>query len=89
MNYIHFGIFLFIALISKIKTKEEIKFLSDDTLLDYDMYVMSIQWGPTLCLESEICKRKIDSIEKNIFTLHGLWPNNSNGKKMMKCNEEK
>lgn len=30
---------------------------------------------------------KIESIPKNIFTIHGLWPEHSSGEHMVKCNE--
>jgi ribonuclease I len=54
---------------------------------DYDMYVFSVQWGATLChSNSHNCADRLQSIPKNIFTLHGLWPNLSNGHKMDKCN---
>jgi ribonuclease T2 len=54
---------------------------------DYDMYVFSIQWGPTLCEDNQECKDKIKSIPKNIFTLHGLWPSYRNGKMIEECNK--
>lgn len=75
------------------KNSENLKFLSIPQRKtathqqDYDMYVFSIQWGATLChTNTEHCNLRLRSIPKNIFTLHGLWPNYSDGKKMDKCN---
>ena len=63
-----------------------LKFESEQT--DYDMYVLSIQWGPTECYaDSDQCHEKLKLIEKNTFTMHGLWPSLQNGERMKKCNE--
>jgi len=56
---------------------------------DYDQYVFAIQWGPSLCQKGNTsCHSKLESIPKNIFTIHGLWPNLSSGRRMDKCNQE-
>jgi ribonuclease I len=85
-------ILFFLTVISVMKiflaVDEELKFLaSPEPLPDFDMYVFSIQWGGTLCQSGNShCHKKLNTIPKNIFTLHGLWPNLSNGNKMRKCN---
>ncbi len=55
---------------------------------EYDMYVMAIQWGPTLCLKSKTCEKKIHNIPKNVFTLHGLWPSLQSGSRLEKCKQD-
>ena len=45
---------------------------------DYDMYMFSIFWNPTDCrnrVENYQCYDKISQWKKNIWTVHGLWPN--------------
>jgi ribonuclease I len=51
------------------------------------MYVFSLTWGATLCEENTECKDKLKKIPKNIFTLHGLWPNYRDGRKIEECNK--
>lgn len=85
------NILFFLTIASMMKTflsfEEDLRFLSLPNVNDYDMYVFSVQWGGTLCHSaSNGCSTKLKSIPKNIFTLHGLWPNQSSGKKMDKCN---
>ena len=63
------------------------EFLQYEQTIDYDMYVLSIQWGHTLCATSNECKEKIKQIPKNIFTLHGLWPSYSDGRRVDDCNK--
>lgn len=60
-----------------------------NSLIDYDMYVFSIQWGPSLCQKNADCQKKLGIIPKNIFTLHGLWPGFASGKRIDKCNAGK
>ena len=62
-----------------------LNFLSDATV-DYDMYVLSIQWGKSQCGKNTECQKKLDSIPKNIFTLHGLWPSFKDGRRLSDCN---
>jgi ribonuclease T2 len=86
------SILFFLTIVSLMKIfladGEELKFLASPIPCDdYDMYVFSIQWGGTLCQSGQSnCQKKLSSIPKNIFTLHGLWPSYSNGKKIDSCN---
>lgn len=64
-----------------------VNILSQHSYLDYDMYVFTIQWGATLCEDNLECKSKLKKIPKNIFTLHGLWPTYSDGRKIDECNK--
>jgi ribonuclease I len=87
------NILFFLTISSILKTifslKEDMGFLtrmSEET--DYDRYVFAIQWGPTLCHKgNDRCRSKMESIPKNIFTIHGLWPNLSTGERLDKCNQ--
>lgn len=56
---------------------------------EYDMYVLSVQWPSTFCLQSktsDTCNNKLNIITNNTFTLHGLWPSHSSGQQMHDCN---
>lgn len=53
---------------------------------DFDSYTYSIQWGNTMCIPSEQCREKTKNMKKNVFTLHGLWPNGRGGKQLPNCN---
>ena len=50
----------------------------------YDSYVMAVQWSNGYC-QLHNCEEKADHIEKNTFTIHGLWPSLRNGKNMRPC----
>lgn len=39
-----------------------------------------------MCIGNETCQEKIQHIPKNIFTIHGLWPNDSDGRRIPGCN---
>jgi ribonuclease I len=53
---------------------------------DFASYVFSIQWGNTLCIPSADCREKTKTWKKNVFTIHGLWPNGPNGEQLPTCN---
>ncbi len=102
MSETYLFLILFILLgMSKINSKKALKFLNNfNTPLDYDMYVLTVQWGGkiwlklknlipqgTVCIsDPKHCHEKIYSIPKNILTLHGLWPSYQNSKRIDKCN---
>ena len=50
----------------------------------YDSYVMAIQWSNGFC-KLHNCQEKADNVDKNTFTIHGLWPSLKNGKMMRSC----
>ena len=50
----------------------------------YDSYIMAVQWSNGYC-QIHNCGEKADNIDKNTFTIHGLWPSLKNGKMMRSC----
>ena len=53
----------------------------------YDMYFFTILWLGTTChMKGPQCYENIEVVPKNIFTLHGLWPNYRNGTLPDWCN---
>ena len=53
----------------------------------YDMYFFTILWLGTTChMKGEYCYENIEIVPKNIFTMHGLWPNYRNGTLADWCN---
>ena len=50
----------------------------------YDSYVLAIQWSNGFC-KLHNCQEKADNVDKNTFTIHGLWPSLKNGKMMRSC----
>jgi ribonuclease I len=71
---------------SREKQNPSSKKVSTDKNL-YDMYVLAIQWSYSQCLvKPEACKKIQD---KNIFTLHGLWPSFASGERIADCNTGK
>ena len=53
----------------------------------YDMYFFTILWLGTTChMKGEYCYENIQVVPKNIFTMHGLWPNYRNGTLADWCN---
>jgi ribonuclease I len=54
---------------------------------NYDIYFFTISWLPTLCrTKSAACYERIELLPKNLFTVHGLWPNYKNGTLPKWCN---
>jgi ribonuclease I len=53
---------------------------NEDIWKSYDIYMISIFWQSTTCKEVGYhCYNAIANFPKNIWTLHGLWPNFKNG----------
>ena len=53
----------------------------------YDMYFFTILWLGTTCHQKgPQCYDRIKNVPKNIFTVHGLWPNLRNGTLPDWCN---
>ena len=52
--------------------------------ISYDSYVFALQWPNGACGGSESCTVS-KKTEKNILTIHGLWPSLKNGKQMPDC----
>ena len=58
-----------------------------DFYKEYDMYFFTILWLGTTChKKGEQCYIRIPEVAKNKFTMHGLWPNFSNGTLVDFCN---
>lgn len=72
--------------------KEDIfqrKLLSADPWDLYDIYVLAVQWGSTLCLsKGETCYEKLRQVPRHSMSIHGLWPSLSSGKSLRDCNIE-
>ena len=60
---------------------------------DYDSYILSIYWGPSLCFnkkenENE-CFNKLDEVNINkSFIIHGLWPTYTTDEDTGDCNSD-
>jgi len=53
----------------------------------YDIYFFTVLWLGTTCkIKGEQCFNNIKNVPKNIFTIHGLWPNYKNGTLTDWCN---
>ena len=53
----------------------------------YDMYFYTILWLGTTChMKGKQCYDRIKNVPKNVFTVHGLWPNLRNGTLPNWCN---
>jgi ribonuclease I len=50
----------------------------------FDSYVMAVQWANGYC-SANSCGSKADHVEKNTFTIHGLWPSLKSGKQLSDC----
>ena len=84
MNFFSFKI-LFILLISFPSLS-----LSIDPWNEYDIYILSVQWGSTMCLTAgQTCYEKIKNVPRHSMTIHGLWPSSSTGKTLPSCNPGK
>jgi len=78
-----------LSLLSFISPRDEVEFLKEKNLKtpsDFESYTYSIQWGNTLCIPNKTCREKTKNWKKNIFNIHGLWPNGENGKQLPDCN---
>ena len=87
MHYNFYPLFLLLLLVSSPKITST--FLSNEPWENYDMYVLSVQWGSTICLtKGKICYEKFKQIPKHSMSLHGLWPSLSTGVTLPDCNSE-
>ena len=60
---------------------------------EYDRYIFSIFWPPSLCYikmsGKDECFKRISELNDNIyFTIHGLWPAYINGSNIESCNKD-
>lgn len=54
---------------------------------DYDMYVLAVQWGKTLCISGgSSCETRLKNIPANHMSVHGLWPSLKSGARLADCN---
>ena len=61
--------------------------LSVDPWDSYDIYILAIQWGSTMCLTSgQTCYEKMKQIPRHSMSIHGLWPSLSTGVTLPDCN---
>jgi ribonuclease I len=56
----------------------------DPEYLKYDVYVFTVQWFYSNCVNNPSCMAKLKI--PNIFTLHGLWPSFLSDKRLADCN---
>jgi ribonuclease I len=70
-----------------LKTRKLSDILAADPWDTYDIYVLAVQWGSTLCLtKGDICYEKLKQIPAHSVSLHGLWPSLSSGAYLPDCN---
>ena len=70
-----------------LKTQKIISSLSGDPWDTYDIYVLAVQWGSTLCItKGTTCYEKLKQIPTHSMSLHGLWPSLSTGVTLPDCN---
>lgn len=81
--------------------KENILQRLSNTPSDFENYTYSIQWGSkflniliyllkfldTFCLTKSACREKSKHLKRNVFTVHGLWPNGPGGIQLPTCNQ--
>ena len=61
--------------------------LAADPWDTYDIYVLAVQWGSTMCLTSgQTCYEKLKQIPRHSMSIHGLWPSLSTGSSLADCN---
>jgi ribonuclease I len=79
MNFLQKLLFLFLLCTPSIITA--------DPWDTYDIYVLAVQWGSTMCLTSgETCYEKLKQIPRHSMSIHGLWPSLSSGASLADCN---
>ncbi len=54
------------------------------TKQNYDSYVLALQWPNGYC-KTNNCGNKANHVDKNILTIHGLWPSLKTGKSLNDC----
>jgi ribonuclease I len=81
--------FIFLSLITLILSNNLFQFLEDDD--PYDSYSMCLEWLNNKCFvkDNKCNVDKFKRIEKNILTIHGLWPQYKSGKYMYSCGDGK
>ena len=61
--------------------------LSVDPWDSYDIYILAVQWGSTMCLTSgQTCYEKMKQIPRHSMSIHGLWHSLSTGVTLPDCN---
>ena len=82
-----FFLLLKLSLSNNFLNKNFIQLLSEDPWESYDIYVLAVQWGSTLCLtKGTTCYEKLKQIPKHSMSIHGLWPSLSTGATLPDCN---
>ena len=51
----------------------------------YDSYAFALQFPSSYCLINKCNSTLTNQLEKNILTIHGLWPSYKNGNKLKAC----
>ena len=63
----------------------------NNSVPEFDMYVFSLQWGKTICLQDSSCTTKLINLQnKNILLMKAMmpWLSTKKGGVVRKCNQE-
>ena len=80
---------ILISALSIISNIQSLQNLATNPWDEYDIYILAIQWGSTMCLTAKnesYCYELLKQIPIHSMSIHGLWPTFASGKYLSNCN---